>query len=149
MDVILSALGKLLLKALPTFILVYLLHLFLRWAFYKPMEGVLHERWEATDGARKTARESLTRAEAKAAEYEAALAKARGELFKEQDQTRARLQQERAAALAEARQHTNAMIKQAKAELAAEAETARKKLEGESDALAEQIVVTLLERRAS
>ena len=133
-------------KALPTFILVYILHLFLRWTFYRPMEKVLRERWEATEGARKTADESLARAEEKAAEYEAALAKARGELFKERERARAQRQQQRAAALAEAHERTHAMIQQAKAELATETETARKKLREQSETLAEQIVSLLLER---
>ena len=36
--------------------------------FFKPLEKVLHKRYEATEGARKQAAESLERAAAKAAE---------------------------------------------------------------------------------
>ena len=86
MDVILHQLGELLLKALPTFILVVLLHFYLKSVFFKPLEKVLHKRYEATEGARKQAAESLERAAAKTTEYENALRAARTELYRQQEQ---------------------------------------------------------------
>ena len=36
MDAVLNSLGELLVKALPTFILLLLLHFYLKWVFYRP-----------------------------------------------------------------------------------------------------------------
>ena len=103
MDVILHQLGELLLKAVPTFILVVLLHFYLKNVFFKPLEKVLHQRYEATDGARKLAEQSLERAAAKTAEYEAAMRSARAEVYQAQEQIHKRLQEQHAAQMAEAR----------------------------------------------
>ena len=149
MDALLDSLGGLLIQALPTLILLLLLHLYLKWAFYKPLDRVLRKRWEATEGARKAADESLAKAEQKATEYEEAIRNARADLFKEQEQTRRRLQQEQQVALDEARAGIEAKVKAEKATLSAEAEAARTALANESESLAEDIARSLLERRAS
>ena len=149
MEALLDSLGELLLQALPTLVLLLLLHLYLKWAFYKPLDGVLRRRWEATEGARKAADESLAKAEQKATEYEEAIRNARADLYKQQEQTRKRLQQDQQAALDQARADIKAKVAAEKASLAAEAEAARKSLADESESLAEEITRTLLERRAS
>ncbi len=149
MDAILDELGQLLLEALPTLLLLVILHFYLKWVFYRPLDRVLQQRHDATEGARRAAEESLARAEEKAAEYEASLQAARTELYLEQDAARKRLAQQQSAALAEARKEAEAMVSVAKDELALEAERARQGLRAESEALAEQIAGTLLERRAS
>ena len=74
MEETLRALGEILLKAVPTFVLVFLLYLYLSRMFFRPLEEVLKKRYEATEGARKLADESLAKAAAKTAEYEAAWA---------------------------------------------------------------------------
>ena len=114
MDVILNQLGELLLKAAPTFILVVLLQFYLKRVFFKPLESVLQKRYEATEGARKAAEESLARAAAKTGEYEAAMRAARGEVYKAQEQIYKQLQEQEAAQIAEARQRMDAAIKAAK-----------------------------------
>ena len=73
MDATLLALGGILLKAVPTFLLVILLNFYLKAVFFKPLEKVLRQRYEATEGARKLAAESMERAAARTAEYEAAM----------------------------------------------------------------------------
>src|SRR5262249_4536906 len=70
MDIILHQLGELLLTALPTFFLVVFLTIYLRAMFFNPLDKVLKQRYEATEGARKLAEQSLERANAKTAEYE-------------------------------------------------------------------------------
>src|SRR3981081_3970055 len=97
MEETLRQLGGILLRAVPTFILVVLLHLYLKFIFFKPLQRVLRERYEATEGARKLAEESLSRASQKAAEYEAALRAARADTYKELEQLRRQLQDDRAA----------------------------------------------------
>jgi F-type H+-transporting ATPase subunit b len=149
MDVILHQLGELLLKALPTFILVVLLHFYLKNVFFKPLEKVLHQRYEATEGARKLAELSIERAAAKAEEYEAAMRSARAEVYQAQEQLHRSLQQQHAAQLAEARQRTEAMIQEAKQRIAQDVEAAKSSLAGQSESLAEEIVQSILEGRAA
>jgi F-type H+-transporting ATPase subunit b len=149
MDVILHQLGQLLLKAVPTFILVVLLDFYLRRMFFKPLEKVLHQRYEATEGARKAAEESLTRAAAKAAEYEAALRAARAEVYQSQEQLYKQLQERETAQLAEARKRAEAALKAAKADLAADMEAAKASLQRDSEVLADQIANSILRRSAA
>src|SRR5512146_3213875 len=117
MDEILRQLGQLLLKAVPTFILVVLLQFYLKRVFFKPLEKVLHQRYEATEGARKAAEESLARASAKAAEDEAALRAARTEIYQAQEQLHAQLQEREAVQIAEARQRADAALQAARADI--------------------------------
>ena len=149
MDVILNQLGELLLKAAPTFILVVLLQFYLKRVFFKPLESVLQKRYEATEGARKAAEESLARAAAKTGEYEAAIRAARGEVYKAQEQIYKQLQEQEAAQIAEARQRMDAAIKAAKAEIATDVEAAKASLGRESEVLANQIAESILRRSAA
>jgi F-type H+-transporting ATPase subunit b len=149
MDSTLHALGEILLKAVPTFLLVILLNFYLKKMFFRPLEHVLEKRYEATEGARKLAEESLERAAARTAEYEAAMRAARAEAYQAQERLHKRLQNEQAAQFLEARQHTEALVKQARAELMADMEQAKAALGARSDALAEQIAAAVLRRSAA
>ena len=149
MDVILQQLGQLLLKAVPTFILVVLLQFYLKRVFFKPLAKVLQQRYNATEGARKAAEESLARASAKAAEYEAAIRSARAELYQAQEQFHEQLQEQEAAQIAEARRRAETVIAAAKAELAKDVAAARASLAGDSDQLANQIAESVLRRSAA
>jgi F-type H+-transporting ATPase subunit b len=149
MDAILQQLGQLLLKAVPTFLLVILLNIYLKKMFFRPLEKVLQQRYEATEGARKAADASLARASAKAAEYEAALRAARSELYKSQEQLNKQMQDREAAQVAEARQAADALVKAAKADLAADVRAAKSSLARDSEALANQIAESILRRSAA
>ena len=149
MEETLRALGEILLKAVPTFVLVFLLYLYLARMFFRPLEKVLQRRYEATEGARKLADESLAKAAAKTAEYEAAIRAARGEVYNELGQLRRQLQADHAAAIDKARQEAEAQINAAKAALQQEASHLKQQLAGESDALATQIAESILRGRAA
>ena len=149
MDATLHSLGEILLRAIPTFFLVIALFVYLKFMFFGPLEKVLKARYDATEGARKMAEESLRRADARTAEYEAAMRAARGEIYQEQEKLRRQLQQERAAAVEAARKKSEEQIVQAKAELAAEAAQARNTLAAESESLASQIADSVLRRRVA
>jgi F-type H+-transporting ATPase subunit b len=140
------ALGGLLLKALPTFFLVIVLHFYLKYVFFKPLKRVLDTRYEATEGARKLAARSLEKAAARAAEYEDALRAARAEIYQSQEQLHKRLEEERQAEMRRARERAEEAIARAKAELALEVDEARQTLERESDLLAGRIVESVLGR---
>jgi F-type H+-transporting ATPase subunit b len=146
MNATLHALGGILLRAVPTFLLVVLLHFYLKFTFFRPLEKVLHQRREATEGARQLARESLERAAEKTAQFEAAIRAAKAEIYQSQEQLHKELQEREAAAALEARQRADAAIRQAKDELATEVAAARASLASESDALADQIVNAILRR---
>jgi F0F1-type ATP synthase membrane subunit b/b' len=149
MDATLHALGEILLRAVPTFLLVILLNFYLKSVFFKPLEKVLHQRYQATEGARKLAQESLERAAARTAEYQAALRAARNEIYQSQERLHQQLQQQEAAALLTARQRVEAAVHEAKADLAKDVAAARSTLAGDSDALADQIAESILRRSAA
>jgi F-type H+-transporting ATPase subunit b len=147
MEETLHALGGLLLKALPTFLLVVVIHFYLKRVFYKPLDKVLQARGEATEGARKLADGGRTRAAQLSAEYEAAMGSARSELYREQDEMRRRRGQEQATAITEARSRAQMMVKEARAQLAVDVAEAKKTLAGETDRLAGEIADSILQWR--
>ena len=149
MEETLHALSGILLRAIPTFLLVLFLHFYLKYMFFKPLDKVLHARYEATEGARLRAAESLERAAARTAEYEAALRAARSEVYKTQEQLHRRMQEEQAAQVHAAREQAESAVRDAKAQLAAEIAQAKTDLAAQSDALAGQIADAILHRGAA
>jgi F0F1-type ATP synthase membrane subunit b/b' len=146
---LLSELGRIALYALPTSFLVILLCFYLKVMYFKPFQKMLAERYEATEGARKAAEESLERANAKAAEFDAALTKARQEIYSEQEQYFKKLQAQQASETEAARKAADDRLNHARQELATEAEAARQSLAAQSDILASQIAEAILSGRAA
>jgi F-type H+-transporting ATPase subunit b len=149
MDALLHALGGILLRAVPTFLLIILLHFYLKSIFFKPLEKVLHARSEATEGARKLAEERLAQAAAKIEQYEKALYAAKTELYQAQEKGFKELQDRQSATIAAARASADAAVKHAKAALAADVEAAKQALSRESDILADRIADSILRRPAA
>jgi len=149
MDATLRALAQILLKAVPTFLLVLLLYAYLTRVFFRPLEKVLRKRYEANEGARKLAEESQAKATSKMAEYEAAMRAARGEVYQELGKLRGQLHAERNAALEVARQQAETQIAAAKRELESEAAVLKQDLAAQSDLLASQIAESILRRSAA
>jgi F-type H+-transporting ATPase subunit b len=148
MDEVLRSLGGLLLKAIPTFLLVVFLHFYLKRVYFRPMARVLAERYDATEGARKLAADSLAKAAGKAAEYETALRAARGDLYREQEEFRQKLRREYAQAIQEAKRRAEAMVEEAHRQLAGEVASARQTLALQTGSLANEIAESVLGRRA-
>jgi F-type H+-transporting ATPase subunit b len=149
MDQTLKALGAILLNAIPTFLLILLLHFYLKSVFFKPLEKALKERDEATRGARHRAQDALARAEAKARQFEETIRERRGELYREQEELRRQMRQEQESQLAEAAAGSKAEVESHKAQIAAETEAARQALEAESRVLAARIAAGILQGRPS
>src|SRR5579871_62917 len=145
MDATLHALGGILLRAIPTVILLIIVNLYLKRMFFDPMREVLAKRRAATEGARKSAEALLAQASAKAGEIEAALRKARDEIYQEQEEARHRWIGEQNASLEEARRASRDLTHQAKQQLDTEAAAAKRDLTATTAALADQIAQTLLE----
>jgi F-type H+-transporting ATPase subunit b len=148
MEATLHALGEILVQAIPTFFLVLLLFLYLRSMFFKPLERVLAERREATEGARKKAAEALDRAQAKAADYEEKIRAARNELYREQEEVRRKWREDQTSQVSAARQSAEVAVKEAKAQIAADANQAKTALADNSQSLADQITAAILQRRS-
>jgi F-type H+-transporting ATPase subunit b len=149
MDEMFHDLGQLLLHALPTFLLVVALNFYLKYMFFKPLEKVLQQRYEATEGARKLAAEALERAAAKTAQYEAALRAARSEVYQAQERAHRQLADRQGAELLAARRRAEQLVREAQRQLAQDAETLQRELVRGSDALADQIADSILRGRAA
>lgn len=147
MDEVLRSVSGLLLRAIPTFLIVIFLHFYLKHLYFGPMERLLAERRAATEGTRGLAEESLAKAGQKAAEYEIALSAARAEIYREQEQLREELRRKQAQSLVEAKQKADATIKEAHQQIAAELETAKQALAARTGSLADEIVQTVLRGR--
>jgi len=148
MDQILSTVGELLLKAVPTIVLFVFLYFFLKAMLFTPLAKVLAEREAKTAGARDSAAASLKRADEKNAAFESALRDAKGELYKEQEATRKQWMDDQAEQLKASKAKAEQMISEAKDELAVETQSAKASLAAQSEALADHIAKSLLENRA-
>jgi F-type H+-transporting ATPase subunit b len=149
MEQTLQALAGILQKAIPTIFIILLLHFYLKGMLFKPLEKVLKQRDELTVGARQEAEESLKRAEEKAAQYEAALRDARSEIYREQEQARARLLADQESRLDSARARIHTMIEDAKTEVERETAAAKLSLRDQTSVLADQIASSILPGRVS
>ncbi len=148
MDATLDALYNIILRGLPTFFLVLLLHFYLKSTFFKPIEKVLRDRFDATVGARKKAAESVARAEQKAAEYEGAIRHARTEIYKVNEEKRKALAAEITARFADEKKAAETKLAEAKVVVATEVAAARQGLLAETESLAETITTSILRRTA-
>jgi F-type H+-transporting ATPase subunit b len=144
-----QALESILIKAIPTAILLLVLYVYFKAMLFGPLARILKQREEMTKGARKAAEQSLAKAEAKATEYETKLRDAKGEVYKDQEETRKKWLADQAAQLAESKKKAEATIEAARQGIAQEVATARQGLAETSAAIAEQIATTVLARRSS
>ena len=149
MDATLHDLGGILLKAIPTLILLLIVHLYLKRMFFGPMRDVLAKRREATEGAMKSAEMLLAKASEKAEAIEASLRKAREKIYQEQEEARRTWIAEQTAKVEDARRSSRDLIHQAKQQLDAETAAAKRDLTATTAALADQIAQTLLEGKAA
>jgi F-type H+-transporting ATPase subunit b len=145
MDATLHALGQVLLGAIPTFLIVLILHFYLKAMLFKPLEKVLHERRKATEGAREAASLSLERAAQKAAEYEASLNAARNEIYREQEEVRRQWREDQAAKITGARKSAEGLAGEARTNLEKEAAEAKVGLEQQVRQLADEIAGKVLQ----
>ena len=148
MEQTLHALGGILLKSIPTVILLLFLYFYLKSMLFGPLTRVLKQREELTAGTRHAAQKSLKDAERKVQEYEAKMREARGEVYREQEETRKRWLADQASQIDSARERTGQTVQQAKEQMAVEITDARQSLAESAAALADQIATTVLSRRA-
>src|SRR5260370_16340463 len=135
MDKTLHQLGGILLNGIPTFVLVLLLNVYLRFVFFKPLERTLAERYNMTDGARKAAAAALASADTRIAEYQDALRSARAEVYQAQERINRQIEEQQTAELQKARQEADIMLRGARAAITKEVEMARQELAVQSEIL--------------
>lgn len=135
------------LKAIPTVCLLILLHFYFKAMLFGPLEKVLKQRDDLTEGARRVAEQSLAEAERKEQEYEAKLRDARAEVYRAQEETRRQWLEDQATQMTQARERSEASVRAAKEQIAVEAATARESLAVSSSVLADQIATAVLARQ--
>jgi F-type H+-transporting ATPase subunit b len=148
MEQTLHALAGILLKSIPTVILLLFLFFYLKSMLFGPLTRVLKQREELTAGTRHAAQKSLKDAERKVQEYEAKMREARAEVYREQEETRKRWLADQASQLDSARERTGQTVQQAKEQMTSEITGARQSLAESAGALADQIATAVLARRA-
>ena len=148
MDATLDALYNIILRGLPTFFLVLLLHFYLKSTFFKPSEKLLRARFDAPVGARKKASDAVARAEQKAAEYERAIRHARTEIYRVNEEKRKALAVELTARFADEKKAAETKLAEANVVVAIEVAVARQGLLAETESLAEAITTSILRRTA-
>ena len=136
----LNQLGGFVLGSVPTMILFLFLVVAYGLLVRRPLDRVLAERRKRTTGAIEHARDAISEAEAKAAEYEDRLRRAKAEIFSAREKRLKQWTVERDQALAEARAATGEKIQAAKAEIDQSVAEARQQIEGMSAELSEQIL---------
>jgi F-type H+-transporting ATPase subunit b len=147
MDEILNQLGGLALGAVPTMVLFLLLVVFYGLLVRRPLDRVLAERRERTTGAVEQARAAIAAAEAKTADYEDRLRRARAEILAVREQRLKQWSAERDQALAEARAATAEKVKAAKGEIEQSVGIAQLQIEGMSAELSEQVLRAVMPAR--
>jgi F-type H+-transporting ATPase subunit b len=143
----LHALGGILLKSIPTVVLLLFLYFYLKSMLFGPLTRVLKQREELTAGTRHAAQKSLKDAERKVSEYEAKMREARAEVYREQEETRKKWLADQGSQVDGARERTGQTVREAKEQMTGEITAARQALAESAGVLADQIATTMLARR--
>jgi F-type H+-transporting ATPase subunit b len=149
MEQTLQALSGILLRAIPTTVLLIVLHFYLKAMLFRPLQKMLKQREELTAGARKAAEASLAAAERKAADYETKFRDARSEVYREQEETRRVWIEDQAKQVAAGQARTSESLAAAREQMEAETASAKASLVDTSAALADKIATAVLARRPS
>ena len=142
---IFNQLGELFLAAVPTVIIVFLFYLFMRWAFFTPIQKAMAERDAKIEGARVEAAAVESEAAKNLQAYNEALKKARAEIYAEQEAARQAALEERAKLLKAMRGRAVEDVTAGKKRIAAELDVASKEVAGQTDILAREIAQLILE----
>jgi F-type H+-transporting ATPase subunit b len=144
MDEILNQLGGLALGAVPTMVLFLLLVVAYGLLVRRPLDRVLTERRARTTGAVEQAHTAIATAEARTADYEDKLRRARAAILAAHEQRLKQWGAEREQALTDARAATAEKVKVAKGEIQQSLAIAQLQIDGTSAELSEQVVRAVL-----
>ncbi len=141
---ILHQLGDLFLQAVPTVVLFFFFYLFMRWAFFTPIQKAMAERSAKIEGARAEAASVESAAKHDLEHYKAELTKARAQIYQEQEAARQAVLDERAKLLKAMRSRAQEEILAAKKKLEADLAAAKVEAEALTPALAGDIARSIL-----
>ena len=140
-------LGELFLGAVPTVIIFLFFFLFLRWAFFTPIQKAMAERKRLIEGARAEAATVEAAAKQELDTYTQALRSARAEVYKEQEDARQVVLDERAQLLKAMRARSQDEVSEAKRKIAGDITAARAEIEKQTPVLASEIAKMILDGR--
>ena len=148
MEQIFIQLGQIIVRALPTFFVIIVLHWYLKKVLFQPMERALEERRQKTEGVIEASEATTERMREKLARYEESLREARAQIYQAQAEERKVLLAKQAEALDAAKSRQSERVAAARAGISGEAEAARRDLAGQVERLAEHITSAVLTGRA-
>jgi F-type H+-transporting ATPase subunit b len=143
---ILRQIANLFLQAVPTVVIVFLFYVFMRWAFFTPIQKAMAEREGKIEGARKDAAAVQAAANQDLQAYNEALKKARAEIYAEQEAARQAIVEERAKNLKAMRTLAQKEVGEAKKKIDAELAEARKQIEASAPQIAGEITRSILDK---
>jgi F0F1-type ATP synthase membrane subunit b/b' len=149
MEQTLQALSGILLRSIPSALLLIILHFYLKFVLFKPLQKTLKRREELTLGARQAADASLAMAERKAQDYEAKFRDARSEVYRQQEEARKVWLEDQAKQLEAGHTRASEAMAAADKRIADEVAAAKQSLVETSAQLADSIANTVLARRKS
>lgn len=141
---ILHQLGILFFTAVPTVVVFLLFYAFMRWAFFTPLQKTMAARAARIEGARAEAAAVEAEAKHELDTYHEALRRARAEIYGQQEAARQAALDNRAKMLKAWRTRAEGEVAAAKKRIAEEFSAALKEVEGQTPALAQEIVRTIL-----
>ena len=142
-------LGDLLVKSVPTILFFVFLIFYLKAVLFRPLARILDERKKATEGVRQLAQQAFEAADQRGSEVERILAQARTDLHKRQEEMRHRWADELSQKIAAARAQAAHQVEEARHQIAAEVARTQSELDASVENLSEQVVASLLRRRAA
>jgi F-type H+-transporting ATPase subunit b len=125
---------------------VILLAVVLDRVLFKPLLRVMRERADAVSSAISLAETATARAQSATAEFDAKVASARADLYKQMDERRKAADGHRAELMARTKTEVDAQLADAKAALQAQADKARASLDQDAEALGQEIAAKVLGR---
>jgi F0F1-type ATP synthase membrane subunit b/b' len=149
MDATLNALANLLLEAIPTLLFFLFLAFYLKKVFFIPVANILEQRRKATEGVRELSQRAFDAAEKLNSEFETALQLARADVSQANEALRRDWEREEAEAITKAHGEATARIEAAKRQLQEDLQRAEPELQAQIEPLSEQIISSLLRRRAA
>jgi F0F1-type ATP synthase membrane subunit b/b' len=141
---ILHQIANFFLQALPTVIIFFFFYLFMRWAFFTPIQKAMAERSAKIEGARTEAASVEAAAKQDLQHYNDELNRAKAHIYQEQEASRQAVLDERAKLLKAMRTRAQEDIAVAKQKLQEELKAAEVDAEALTPALAGEIARTIL-----
>jgi F-type H+-transporting ATPase subunit b len=149
MNSTLQGLITLLIQSVPTIVFFIVLTYYLKYIFFRPIQQILDERRRTTEGIRELAERAHAVADQELSEFERALHQARHEIYKNNDELRKQWSEEQITALEKARAEAAEKLASARRLIDEEFRQAEGELQTVVEPLSEEIVHSLLRRRAA